>query len=154
MSTMNQPEVMVTVTPAASTEVKKFMEQENVDPAKGGLRVSVQPGGCSGFKYGLLIEDESAEDDLVLERVLRPALFLAGGGWSRTQGRIHVVLLAAAIPRCGHLGPNPPNSVVPSEKSLSRCGHRLVPLRITQATLRGLAHVWDAILRRTADFPR
>ena len=57
MSTMNQPEVMVTVTPAASTEVKKFMEQENVDPAKGGLRVSVQPGGCSGFKYGLLIED-------------------------------------------------------------------------------------------------
>ena len=28
MSTMNQPEVMVTVTPAAATEVKKFMEQE------------------------------------------------------------------------------------------------------------------------------
>ncbi len=26
MSTMNQPEVMVTVTPAASTEVKKFMD--------------------------------------------------------------------------------------------------------------------------------
>ena len=68
MSTMNQPEVMVTVTAAASTEVKKFMEQENVDPAKGGLRVSVQPGGCSGFKYGLLIEDEAAEDDLIVEQ--------------------------------------------------------------------------------------
>src|SRR5207244_11985880 len=66
MSTINQPEVMVTVTPVASTEVKKFMEAENVDPAKGGLRVSVQPGGCSGFKYGLLIEDEPAEDDLVV----------------------------------------------------------------------------------------
>jgi iron-sulfur cluster assembly accessory protein len=66
MSTMNQPEVMVTVTPAASVEVKKFMEQEGVDPAKGGLRVSVQPGGCSGFKYGLLIEDEPAEDDLIV----------------------------------------------------------------------------------------
>src|SRR4051812_28167233 len=64
MSTMNQPEVLVTVTTAASTEVKKFMEQENVDPGKGGLRISVQPGGCSGFKYGLLIEDEAAEDDL------------------------------------------------------------------------------------------
>jgi iron-sulfur cluster assembly protein len=68
MSTMNQPEVMVTVTAAASTEVKKFMEQENVDPAKGGLRVSVQPGGCSGFKYGLLIEDQAAEDDLIVEQ--------------------------------------------------------------------------------------
>src|SRR5881275_3036987 len=66
MSTMNQPEVMVTVTSAASTEVRKFMDQENVDPARGGLRVSVQPGGCSGFKYGLLIEDQPAEDDLVL----------------------------------------------------------------------------------------
>ena len=68
MSTMNQPEVMVTVTPGACTEVKKFMEQEGVDPAKGGLRVSVQPGGCSGFKYGLLIEDEAAEDDMILEQ--------------------------------------------------------------------------------------
>lgn len=68
MSTMNQPEVMVTVTAAASTEVRKFMEQESVDPAKGGLRVSVQPGGCSGFKYGLLIEDAPAEDDLVVEQ--------------------------------------------------------------------------------------
>src|SRR5215468_414780 len=68
MSTMNQPEVLVTVTAVASAEVKKFMEAENVDPAKGGLRVSVQPGGCSGFKYGLLIEDEAAEDDLVVSQ--------------------------------------------------------------------------------------
>src|SRR5947208_5163786 len=68
MSTMNQPEVAVTITANASTEVKKFMEQEGVDPAKGGLRVSVQPGGCSGFKYGLLIEDEAAEDDLIVDQ--------------------------------------------------------------------------------------
>ena len=68
MSTMNQPEVLVTITAGAGAEVKKFMEQENVDPAKGGLRVSVQPGGCSGFKYGLLIEDEAAEDDMILDQ--------------------------------------------------------------------------------------
>ena len=68
MSTMNQPEVLVTITAAASTEVAKFIDQEGVDPAKGGLRVSVQPGGCSGFKYGLLIEDEAAEDDLIVEQ--------------------------------------------------------------------------------------
>ena len=71
ISTTQTPEVMVIVTPVATVEVKKFMEQEGVDPAKGGLRVSVQPGGCSGFKYGLLIEDASAEDDYVLDQ----------GGW-------------------------------------------------------------------------
>ena len=68
MSTLNTPEVMMTVTPVAGVEVRKFMDQEGVDPATGGLRVSVQPGGCSGFKYGLLIEDAAAEDDLVIEQ--------------------------------------------------------------------------------------
>ena len=67
MSTTNQPEVLMTVTPVAGGEVMKFMQQEGVDPAVGGLRVSVQPGGCSGFKYSLVIEDKSAEDDFVLE---------------------------------------------------------------------------------------
>ena len=68
MSTINQPEVALFVTAGAATEVMKFMEAEGVTADKGGLRVSVQPGGCSGFKYGLLIEDASAEDDLVLEQ--------------------------------------------------------------------------------------
>src|SRR5436853_2682242 len=68
MSTMNQPELALVITANAAAEVMKFMEQEGVDPAKGGLRVSVQPGGCSGFKYGLLIEDEAAEDDLVVDQ--------------------------------------------------------------------------------------
>ena len=68
MSTVNQPEVAVTVTPVAAAEVKRFMTAEGVDLAKAGLRVSVQPGGCSGFKYGLLIEDESADDDLIVEQ--------------------------------------------------------------------------------------
>ena len=68
LSTTQQPGVMVVVTPNASVEVRKFMSAENVSPAVGGLRVSVQPGGCSGFKYGLLIEDAPAEDDVVLEQ--------------------------------------------------------------------------------------
>jgi iron-sulfur cluster assembly protein len=68
VSTTNTPEVLMTVTPGAGAEVKKFMAQENVDPAVGGLRVSVQPGGCSGFKYGLLIEDAPAEDDLIVDQ--------------------------------------------------------------------------------------
>lgn len=68
MSTIQQPALDVTITPAAETEVKKFMEAESVDPSRGGLRVSVQPGGCSGFKYGLLIEDDAAEDDVIVDR--------------------------------------------------------------------------------------
>jgi iron-sulfur cluster assembly protein len=67
MSTTQQPAVDIVITPAAATEVKRFMETEQVSAAQGGLRVSVQPGGCSGFKYGLLIEDQSADDDLVIE---------------------------------------------------------------------------------------
>ena len=68
MSTMNSPEVAVTITSAAAVEVQKFMTAENVAPEVGGLRVSVQPGGCSGFKYGLLIEDAAAEDDLIVDQ--------------------------------------------------------------------------------------
>ena len=68
MSTTQQPMVTVTVTPGASVEVKRFMETEGVSGEQGGLRVSVQPGGCSGFKYGLLIEEQAAEDDVILDQ--------------------------------------------------------------------------------------
>lgn len=66
MSVSSQPEVGVVVTPQAGVEVKKFMDAEGVTADAGGLRVSVQPGGCSGFKYSLVIEDKPAEDDLVI----------------------------------------------------------------------------------------
>ncbi|HEY0970558.1 MAG TPA: iron-sulfur cluster insertion protein ErpA [Gemmatimonadales bacterium] len=67
MSTTQQAEAMVVVTDMAAAEVKKFMDAEGVPYDQGGLRVSVQPGGCSGFKYGLLIEDQPADDDVVLD---------------------------------------------------------------------------------------
>jgi iron-sulfur cluster assembly accessory protein len=56
----------ITVTPNAVAEVEKFMEEQGaVETA--GLRVAVLPGGCSGFQYGLNIEDEPQDDDDVLE---------------------------------------------------------------------------------------
>src|ERR671938_2023728 len=67
MASTQQPTVVLSLTPVAATEVRRFMAQENVPEAVGGLRVSVQPGGCSGFRYGLLIEEQPAEDDYVLE---------------------------------------------------------------------------------------
>ena len=68
MSVSSQPEIDLAVTPNAGVEVKKFMDAEGVTAEQGGLRVSVQPGGCSGFKYSLVIEDRAAEDDLVIPR--------------------------------------------------------------------------------------
>jgi iron-sulfur cluster assembly protein len=68
MAVSSQPEINLTLTPAAGVEVQKFMEMEKVSPDQGGLRVSIQPGGCSGFKYSLLIEDKPAEDDLILSQ--------------------------------------------------------------------------------------
>jgi iron-sulfur cluster assembly protein len=68
MTISSQPELVLAVSPVAATEVKKFMDAEGVSYDQGGLRVSVQPGGCSGFKYGLLIEDAPAEDDLVIQQ--------------------------------------------------------------------------------------
>src|SRR6266566_2070218 len=59
MSVSSQPEIELTVTPNAGVEVKKFMDAEGVTAEEGGLRVSVQPGGCSGFKYSLVIDDRS-----------------------------------------------------------------------------------------------
>ena len=42
-----------------------------------GLRVSVLPGGCSGFKYSLNIEERALEDDVVME-INRTRIFMDG----------------------------------------------------------------------------
>jgi len=62
----NTSGIQVALTPRAIEEVLKFMEVEQVQPDAGGLRVSVLPGGCSGFKYSLNIEERPLEDDHVL----------------------------------------------------------------------------------------
>ncbi len=58
--------IQVNLTPRAVEEVLKFMEAEQVQPEVAGLRVSVLPGGCSGFKYSLNIEEAALEDDYIL----------------------------------------------------------------------------------------
>ena len=56
----------VLLTATAAGEVRRYMEEQGAGDA-AGLRVGVLPGGCSGFQYGLNIEDEVGEDDLVFE---------------------------------------------------------------------------------------
>jgi len=54
------------LTGRAAEEVQKFIAQEQVSPETAGLRVSVMPGGCSGFKYSLNIEERALDDDMVV----------------------------------------------------------------------------------------
>ena len=68
MMTQALPEGFVlTITDNAATEVRKFLAAEDVPAETAGLRVSVLPGGCSGFKYSLNIEDRPVEDDMTAD---------------------------------------------------------------------------------------
>ena len=57
---------MVTLTPMAVDKVQDFIEEHGAE-SHAGLRVAVLPGGCSGFQYGLNIEDSPENDDEVLD---------------------------------------------------------------------------------------
>jgi iron-sulfur cluster assembly protein len=69
--------IQLTLTEPAAAEVRKFIAAEEVSPDVAGLRVAVLPGGCSGFKYSLNIEEKAQEDDHVLE-VAGVRLFVDG----------------------------------------------------------------------------
>jgi iron-sulfur cluster assembly protein len=58
---------LLVITARAAEEVQKFIAQEEVPAESAGLRVSVLPGGCSGFKYSLNVEERALEDDMVAE---------------------------------------------------------------------------------------
>lgn len=53
-------------TDSAAEKVKKLIEEEGNDSLK--LRVFVQGGGCSGFQYGFTFDEETNEDDTVMEK--------------------------------------------------------------------------------------
>lgn len=52
---------------AAAFARARALVAEQGDPALR-LRVSVEGGGCSGFRYGFNLDAARADDDLVLER--------------------------------------------------------------------------------------
>jgi iron-sulfur cluster assembly accessory protein len=58
---------MINVTPAAATKISELLVEENKSNA--GRRVFVQGGGCSGFQYGLMIDEGEgdATTDTVIE---------------------------------------------------------------------------------------
>jgi iron-sulfur cluster insertion protein len=55
----------ITVTEAAAAKIKELLAEEGKDDS--GLRVFVQGGGCSGFQYGLMIEESGGVGDQAFE---------------------------------------------------------------------------------------
>jgi len=57
----------ISVTESAASKIKDLLAEEN--KAESGLRVFVQGGGCSGFQYGLMIDEGEgdAQADQVFE---------------------------------------------------------------------------------------
>jgi iron-sulfur cluster assembly accessory protein len=52
---------MINVTPLAAEKINELLADEQKTGA--ALRVFVQGGGCSGFQYGLMIEEDAASPD-------------------------------------------------------------------------------------------
>ena len=55
----------VNVTPLAASKITEELSQETNTAI--GLRVYVQGGGCSGFQYGLVVEETPGATDQVIE---------------------------------------------------------------------------------------
>jgi iron-sulfur cluster assembly protein len=56
---------MINLTPNAISAVEKFIKG-SANPV-AGLRIAIAGGGCSGFQYGLSLEETVNVDDTVLE---------------------------------------------------------------------------------------
>ena len=65
---MQQAEQVQTIqlSTAAAGKVKELLQQEGQPDVV--LRVAVQPGGCSGLRYQMFLDDNLAETDLISEQ--------------------------------------------------------------------------------------
>jgi len=53
----------ITVTKKAAEKIKELISQEK----KKALRISVVPGGCSGYKYGMELDDNAQSEDITIK---------------------------------------------------------------------------------------
>ena len=63
--TIKAPKKPLTITPEAIKRLREILEREGKPEA--GLRVFISEGGCSGFSYGMALEEEPQEGDQVVE---------------------------------------------------------------------------------------
>jgi iron-sulfur cluster assembly accessory protein len=57
---------MLTLTETAAGKVKELLAEEGRDDI--ALRVAVQPGGCSGLRYAMYLDDQVGEKDATDEQ--------------------------------------------------------------------------------------
>jgi iron-sulfur cluster assembly accessory protein len=67
MDLMEQTQTdQINLTPAAANAVQELLSKRNLEDCS--LRVFVSGGGCSGFQYGMAIEDNIRDTDIVSEQ--------------------------------------------------------------------------------------
>jgi len=66
MSAVAEMPAPLLFTESAAAKVKQLIDEEGNPALK--LRVFVQGGGCSGFQYGFTFDEETNEDDTVMEK--------------------------------------------------------------------------------------
>ncbi len=57
---------MLTLTEMAAGKVKELLQQEGRSDI--ALRVAVQPGGCSGLRYAMFLDDDVSDRDVTQEQ--------------------------------------------------------------------------------------
>ena len=60
-----QTEPLVVLSEAAAGKLQALVEAEQNPQI--GLRVYVYSGGCSGFRYGMMLEDQPSSEDVTVE---------------------------------------------------------------------------------------
>lgn len=59
-----KPSDDIVITESAASKIKELIDELKLADT-AGMRIKVVPGGCSGFKYGITIEDKPDPDDSV-----------------------------------------------------------------------------------------
>ena len=57
---------MIEITESAIVKIKDILAEENNPSLK--LRAFVQGGGCAGFSYGFTLDEDTNEDDFVIDK--------------------------------------------------------------------------------------
>jgi len=63
---------MFNITDSATLKINDLLAEENNPNMK--VRVFVQGGGCSGFQYGFTFDEETNDDDFVMENIIVDSL--------------------------------------------------------------------------------
>jgi iron-sulfur cluster assembly protein len=58
---------LISITDSALSQLRDLLQKQGSVGTAMGLRVFVQPGGCSGMSYGMGFEDHAEEGDAVTE---------------------------------------------------------------------------------------